>query len=259
MVTTFTPAIQDFDVAVALGVIRNTNGNAYVGTRSYGLNPAVTASSTGLWERGTPLIFTKEPQFVRVKAGGSVKDIAGQSGVEDVIVTGLDDNFNIVSHKLLTAGDAQSLQTPVKFWRPFAAFCDKCGTYGGTNDGEIIIENEDGQEVLVIASGQSFSNYGSFSTPKDHVAVVRDVTVEVGMRNVDVTIFIRPRFDTSGAPFGVTQAFRTFREITPGTHDVLKRPFVIGEKTDVFVNAMSSSGGPSTVSVATDIILVPSK
>ncbi len=259
MVNTFTPAVQDFDVAVALGVIRNTNGNAYSSLINYGLNRNVTQNTIGVWERGTPFIFTEEPQFIRIKAGGSANDTDGGSGAHDVIVIGLGESFDIETERLVAAGVNESPQSTKKFWRPFGAFCDRCGSYGGGNADEVVIENEDGDDVLVIAANQSFSNFGSFSVPGNHTAVIRDLDINVGKRDCNIELFVRPRFDLASTPFGVAQAFRKFDEVPPGSHPVIRRPVAIPEKTDIYINAMSSSGGPASVSISMDILLVPNK
>tara|TARA_R110000851_G_scaffold268071_2_gene420688 strand:+ start:17952 stop:18749 length:798 start_codon:yes stop_codon:yes gene_type:complete len=257
--------IADFDTALALGLVRNTNGNAYIPFPVHGSNPNVGTSAELISDTSAAPVFRDTQRFYNVAAGGNAVDGVGQIGAREVELTGIDTDGHLLSTTIKTAGVSQSSFTNVRFWRLFDARVTLNGLYGAFNLGDINIADEDGNDHLRITSRFSKAHHGQFAVPVDYTCLIRGLTFTIGIGDVvSCELYKRERLNgtTVGIDTGSLENLKAYQELPSGVHyfDLRGAPVVIAEWSDVWCNAKVIAGGVATaVAVDIDAILVPNK
>jgi len=205
---------------------------------------------------------------LRIKAGGSANDTAAGSGARSVTLQGLDENFELVTESLVTAGVSESASTTSTFTRLFRFFVGESGTYAsastGSHDGDIVIENSAGTEDWGTIDATDFpksqSEVGAYSVPLGKTAFVklRSLTIDSG-KTVDLSLFARSGIDQVAPPHDAMRTQSVVSGVsggsieTFGSVDVPFGPYDGG--TDIGFMAKVSSGTAS-VSVEFEVFLV---
>lgn len=175
---------------------------------------------------------------VRIKVGGDAADTAAGTGAREIEIQGIDENLDIATATIVTAGASASALTTTKFLRVFRALVTKAGS-GEINAGAIIIETEAGTELLTVAADLGQSQQAHHFTPRDHAAYIHHMRFSVPSSfDCDFRLYIRGPWDDA-AP-----ARRVIREY-PGVDttvdvDLSGLPLRIPPKYDFWIEAKGS-------------------
>lgn len=205
---------------------------------------------------------------LRVKAGGNANDTAAGSGARSVTVAGLDENFELASETVATAGASASSATTTTFTRLFLIDVATSGTYAssaaGSHAGDIVIEDGAGTQdwgtMDATAFPKSGSEIGAYTIPSGYTGFVklRDISIDSG-KTIDAIFFSRLNCDQTAAPYSAMRARSVITGVAGGSieafgqTDVPFGPFV--GPTDVGFMAKVSAGSAS-VSVEFEVILI---
>lgn len=152
---------------------------------------------------------------LRVKAGGHADDTANGTGAREVTVTVLDENFDLQTEAIATAGASASSATTVTATRLMFIEVTASGTYAtqsaGSHTNAIVIENGGGGTDWGTIDATDFpkgrSEIGFFSCPRNYTAHVflTDYSFDTG-KEVDLIFFSREGIDETAAPYSAMQA-----------------------------------------------------
>ena len=226
----------------------------------FGSNPDVgTGAYEHIWSNGGMYPWPEAAETVRVQAGGNAADTAAGAGAQKVMIEGLDENWDLASEELTLAGASASAATTTTFIRVNRAYVTDVGTYGAANTGAIIIENTTSTNVLAnIAAGLGSTQLGHYSVPANYNVYIKRFSLSVdASKPAAVRIFKRENADDVTTPFTGKRLVHVNNSVT-GNHDEnLETAFVLPEKSDVWFEALASSGGGATnVEVDFDIIAI---
>jgi len=135
-----------------------------------------TAVPNGSWEiisdLSGPVTFLSAADTVRVKAGGDAADDSAGAGARTIRVFGIDDSLNFVSEDITLAGASASASTTTLFWRVcFTTVLQPVGTYGGSNTGNITLEDTSATTNLdIILAGEGSSSKACYTVPTGKTA-----------------------------------------------------------------------------------------
>lgn len=204
---------QPFIQAVQLGKVRGYTavkkfGRATVGT-------TYTPVALGGNYR-TPLAAAATA--LRIKAGGNAADTAAGAGARAVTLVGLDENFQIATETVATAGASASAATSTTFTRLYRFWVSASGTYAtqaaGSHVGAITIENAAGTEdwgTIDAAATTGFpygqSDIGCISIPVGSRALILGAEIYAeASKTVDLILFTREGINETAAPFSAMRA-----------------------------------------------------
>lgn len=123
-----------------------------------------------VWPGGTRTLPTSALP-VRIKAGGTAADTAGGTGAKEIIVEGLDANYQPVSEAIATNGISASAATTAAFLRLDRAYVTKVGS-GGVNAGNITIEQTGGTVMNFIEANEGQTQMAALTVPAGSTMVV---------------------------------------------------------------------------------------
>lgn len=224
----------------------------------FGSNSAVGASSEDIWTPGGALVWPEAAETVRIKAGGNAADTAAGNGARSVTIEGLDENWDLASETVVTAGASASSPTTITFIRVFRAYVVTVGVYGAANTGAITIENTTSTDDLAqIAAGIGQTEMTHYTIAADKKGYLLGVNITIGGTDLAaVSMYQRPNADDVTVPF--TGAKRlVIRNVTQGAGPIAREvfaPIEFASKTDLWLMGVSS--GTSEVSADYDLILV---
>jgi hypothetical protein len=136
-----------------------------------------------------PTITAVEP--LRVRAGGNANDAIAGTGARKVELCFLDANYNEVIETLDLAGASASASTSVSATALIDAKVIEWGTFQGTNDGAIIIENETTNDPFgAIGVGVGRMQSALTVVPAGKTMYIQSITPAVGSGNTaDISLF----------------------------------------------------------------------
>lgn len=239
---------------------QSTGNSTYTGVHKFGSNIAVSTSYVLVAAQGGTYPWPTTAQTVRVKSGGNANDTAAGSGARTVTVVGLDQNFVQQSDTLTLAGASASAASTITFIRIFRAFVATCGTYTGSNTGDIQIENTSSAQVLgTLAAGFGQTQLSVYTVPLGYTAYLRNIFCQVSDGNsADVRMFQRLNADTVAAPFRPARIVWAVYDSAGLTDDLPAFMPSFAAKTDIWFDAKKITGsGNAAVSVSYDLTLAP--
>lgn len=244
---------EEFYLKVAKGEI-----SRHELVHKFGRNALVPNSSwAGVLSGGT-FNFLTAPTPVRIKAGGNVADNAGTTGVNQIHVEGLNSSGYAVSTTIDTNGSSASLVTTKSFWRVNRLHGFQTGVYGGTNTGNIVIENSTGgTDLIQINAGSGQSEYGAYTIPKDKTGYLMGVTAEVdASKAADIRLITRADITSTVAPYCPLRQRLYFDGVKGESNIRPKSPILsLAELTDIWFDA-NGGGAATEVSVDFEIVVV---
>lgn len=225
----------------------------------FGFNPDVGTSEVDIWTGLVQYVWPQAAEPLRIRAGGDLGDDVAGAGARTIHLQGLDDDFNVITAELDTAGAAQSAQTLLSFRRLLDAHVGDAGTYGGNNIGNVIIENTSGNMVGCIAAGLGKTQLSMFTVPKGHVGYIKRVGATVaGGKTGDLFLWERMGADVVAAPYSAKLMLATLPVLEGTASKVLQVPLKIPELTDVWWSAIAA-GNNTEIAATYDIEIFESQ
>lgn len=245
---------RDFYAEVASGLV-----DGYSIVHKFGRNTNV---ANGVWSFVDNLAHTVWPisaaTTVRVKAGNAA-DTADGAGAREITVVGLDENCDVQTETIATAGESASDATTVTFLRPYRAYVSSAGTYGGSNTAAVVIENGSGGTNLIrIDAGEGQTSFCAYTIPAGYTGLVTSFRAEVdASKAADIRLRTRDNADDSSVPVSAVRT-RMYFDGVKGSIDYepIGGVAVLGAKTDVWVEA-EGSGAITEVSASFSVLLRP--
>ncbi len=212
----------------------------------FGTNDAVgTGTFEDIWAAGGDYPWPTTAEPVRVRSGGNANDTAAGSGAQKVRVFGLNGDFEEINEELTLAGASESASSTQSFQRVYRAYVTDTGTYGGTNTGNILIENESSNQLLgQIMAGVGQTQLALYTMPKGRTGYILEFGFEIESgKPVDLEFFQRPAADVvSGSGM---QAPRILEHVISGTGNgeisFAGAPLVVAPKTDIWVRGKATA------------------
>jgi len=182
----------------------------------YGRNPNIGASSEAIWSVGGAYSgFLTSASLVRIASGGNAADDSSGAGARTVRIEGLDENWELYEETLTLAGASASASSSRSFVRIWRAVVDTCGTYGGTNTGDIDIETTGSVLLARIVAGESQTQMAVWTVPAGRRALLKAVGASVdSTQDIDITFWSRSNADQSVAPFGAARVRQYYAGVT---------------------------------------------
>jgi len=223
----------------------------------FGANDDVGATAEDIWTPGGTYTFPQAAETVRIKSGGNAADAAAGAGAREVTIVGLDENWNLVSEAVATAGASQSLATTATFIRVFRAYVSSVGTYGAANTGAIQIENTTSTTVLAyIGAGLGQTEMAIYTVPANKKAYLLGIEATVDTnQSADLRMWRREQADDVTVPFQAKRLVTRFLALGTAADRVIKALVEFPEKTDIWMDA-TSGGASSLVAASFDLVLV---
>lgn len=227
----------------------------------YGRNPSTSNGSyEGILQASSQFNFLTSATTVRVKAGGDANDTAVGTGAQAVTVEGLDDTGAFVSESIELAGASASSVTTALFWRVFRVYITsaRVGTYGGSNVGDIVIENgTGGTDLIQITAGEGQSQYGAYAIPLGKTGYLLSVNMQSeSSKASNFQMYTREGLTDFTTPFEPVRLKSTFDGVIGSTIFKPKSPInTLTELTDIWFEA-EGAGAISSVSIDFEILLV---
>lgn len=259
MPITIPERLGDFATAVALGTVRNTNGNPYVNVERFMHRESVSTTEEGLWNGPGDFFQPTAGHRVRIRAGGDAADAGNGAGARTVLVSGTDTTGAIVTDVLTTQGAAASDLSNVEFFRVNEIKVLTVGTYGGGNVGAVSLETQAGNLWLTIDILENVSHHGHIAIPTSHSAVLLGVMMHIESgKAVDFTIWARPNgYDVTGDDYSPAFVIRTFAQVDAGLYTIpFVNPRVLTPGADFWATAKTIAS-TSAASLLFEYRLVP--
>ncbi len=248
-----TSVANEFDLDVARGLQSDI-----VGFHSFSHNPDVdTQNWEMIWGPGGTYQWPTTLETIRVRAGGDVADSAGGTGARSIDITFLDTNWDVQVETLVLNGVNASLPTTIPCWRVGVLRVKDTGTYGGTNVGDITIENTTSLQALAFARiGFGRSEKSGYTVPKGFTAYIQRMQFALlADRQVSVRAMSRPHAEVMTAPYGPAVAWAHVDEIEVTQELNFTSYPRFTEKTDIWVEAIAN-GNDSTMTANYDLKIV---
>ena len=243
---------KDFLIEVQKG---NVDGHSIV--HKFGRNDTIP---NGSFEFVNLLGFTSwpitSPTTIRVKAGNAADSPSG-AGAQSIEVVGLDNSLNEIQITLPTNGTSAGAASTEQFWRVYRAWVHPTGTYGGSNTGDVIIENgSGGTDLIKIAAGEGQTQFAAWSVPLGKKAYILGGVISVDSnKSADIRLCKRESLDDTTTPYSAQRLVQYFDGVSglvpfqprsPGSSQPAG--------TDIWVEARGS-GGIAEVSVDLEILV----
>lgn len=227
---------------ISLGRVDGTSA-----LRKFGANASVGTTREDIWSVGGVYPWPIVAETVRIKAGGNVADTSAGSGARSVIVEGLDENWEVVTETLVTAGVNASASTSVAFHRVYRVTVASVGEYTGRNVGVITIENTTTNGVLAeIQAEYGQTQMTQYTVPAGKRALLfpPSITVDANQPS-NVRICQRRNADALIAPFSpVRIVFEV--DAFVGSKDFAEIfPTLLPAKTDVWAEGRAAAATAS--------------
>lgn len=221
--------------------------------RKFGRNFSVGTSDETVWTYSANWIPTQIASTIRVKAGGNANDTAAGTGARTISLIFLDDSWNEVTETLTLAGASASAVTSALCRRLISAKVVYVGTYHGSNEGDIIIEQTTGGAIMGnMDLGKGTTEQSIYTVPAGYTMYVTDIFVGVGQGNsADVHLVTVADADNVVAPFNAAQDIWGVEDYSGAQVFPFVTYLVFNEKTDVWFKAKKVTGG-GTAQVAVD-------
>ena len=234
----------DFDLAVSMGLI---DGFSHI--HKFGLNTAVGSAFETVWSMNAAYVYLAAATVLNVSSG-DVDDTAAGAGAQQIVVQGLDGNFNEISEYVELNG-----QTAVATKKAYFRVHRMMVTRGASNQGIVYIGTGG------PASGVPTTTYGAiplgygqtlqcfYTVPAGKTLYMYEFKASSGVsKNITVRICVRPQ----GAAFQTKDVMQIVEG--QGVNN-WKFPFKIPAGCDIEVQALAGAGGGSIEATFTGLVV----
>lgn len=223
----------------------------------FGFNPDVDNTLETVWAEGGLYSYLSSASVLKVSSS-SLDDSATGTGARQVIVSGLDADYNEISETVNLSGQT-AINTSNSFLRVNRIVVTSAGS-GGQNAGVIyagtgsISSGVPANKYATIAAGDNQTLMGLWTVPAGYTAYLlqTDVTVATTQNNKYATASVVARPDGE-----VFQVKDKFVQAEGSHHQRYNVPIKFAEKTDLELRCIGDSAGADiAVSGAMDIIYI---
>ena len=222
----------------------------------FGRNPA---SAAGAWEFLTAdglLNLPAAPLPVRYKAGGNAADDVAGLGLRNATIHGVDGDFRRISEVLATNGADVSAETSQSFLRVFEIDGGDVGARLVANTGAVIVENNAGVKLIEMPAGEGRSHHCHYTIPAGMTGYLQRWFVDVpSTKNVSFRLRMAVNNSATAVPYPCVRVIEVLDNVAGPYEEVWEIPFVIPEKTDIWVESNADTN-ESIADSEIDIILV---
>lgn len=204
-----------------------------------GLNQAVGGALEDCWPVGGTYPWIVTPSQLRIKAGGNANDTAAGSGARQVTLIGLDTTGSPLTQVLTTAGAAASSYSSSAFLRLNYAYVSSCGTYLGSNAGNIWIEDSGGNSVGIILAGNGGTEQPIYSVPLGHTLYLTRLQLSFTKDECAAYVRIREAITTKTAPVEASRAIWHNRGTDLTVVKDFRTYYPLPELTDIWSDGMT--------------------
>ena len=159
----------------------------------------------------------------------------------------MDENWEIATETLVTAGASASAATSTTFYRVYRVHVETSGTYTGSNTGIITIENTTSADVLAeIQAGYGQTQMTMYTIPAGKKALLYLPSITIGTNQRGNARFCkRENADTFSAPFSSPRVLFEADSFV-GSEDFLGAfPMLLPEKTDLWASGAADASTAS--------------
>lgn len=236
---------NDFYTEVAMG---NVPGKSI--DFMFGRNTNLGAAVEDLWETGGSLVYPTAGEQWEVLSS-SAADTAAGTGANAVAVVYLDTNYVIQQELIFLNGVTPVLTVAADIFRPKLLVTPIVGS-GGENAGTITARVAGGGAIRgTIIPGFNNNLDGFYTVPVDHSVYILWENLPVG-RNDGVEFRFRAR-TAVGGPFFTPMLSELFNSAITSNFGA---PIAFGERTDLRLTALTTTGGTSSVFWVLQLLLV---
>lgn len=213
----------------------------------FGANAAVGTTREDIWSAGGVYPWPTAAETIRIKAGGNVADTVDGNGARSITVTGLDENWEVATETIVTAGASASAVTTTTFMRVYRAFVAAAGVYTGANTGIISIENTTSTDVLAeIQVGYGQTQMSQFTIPVDVKALLYFPSITIGSNQLsNIRLCMRQDADIVTAPFSSLRVIAEADAFVGSRSFIDAFPVLIPEKTDIWGDGKAAANAAS--------------
>jgi hypothetical protein len=226
----------------------------------FGFSDVVTNTESDVWEVGGDYTgFFEQAQSVFVISGGNAQDSQAISGTGawTVIVQGLDDDFRPVADTLTLNGGTQSAVTSNSYRRVFRAYVDACGTYGGTNEGNITLAGTVASGTMArIVTGVGQTQQAVYCIPSGATGYLTQFHVDVaGTKAANIRLYQRSAAHDTSSPYIAKRLVMKMDDVTGHVmHELFSYPKFTGP-CDLWCSAEKTSAGTVEVTATFDLFI----
>lgn len=226
--------------------------------QKFGRNPDVgTGAFEHVWFEGGPYNWLTGSLPLRIQVGGNAADTAAGAGAREIIIEGLDGDWNEVTASLATNGASASADTSVNFVRVNRAYVSEVGTYSSGNTGDITIEtNPSGLVVANIEAGLGQTQLAHYSVPAGKTAYISKIRVDYSSnKDGSVRMLQRRQAHYVTSSIRSRRLLQAWDEFTGESLRDYESQIIVPEKSDTWFEAKANTTNGS-VDITFDIILV---
>ncbi len=219
-----------------------------------GHNEDLGTTEEDVQEQGGVLVFLEAAEIISIVSTSASDDIAGL-GARSVLVTGLDENFSLISEVVNLSG-LTSVNTTKEYIRINDFRVQDVGVYGNSNLGDVSASGFfDGTVQSFILSTEGIAHTTHYTVPKGTNIIITDITVSVETgKSVKTHLHSRNNADDTVVPVSPINTVKDLHGVA-GTAQVFNQGNLrFDEMTDVWFGAETSSGASSDLEVNYDFV-----
>lgn len=221
----------------------------------FGRNPDVSVTEEVIWDGGNGYVFLDAAETMSI-VSTSADDTNGGDGAWNLILYGLDDDFNEIFETVTLAGLTPVITTN-SYRRVYRAFILQSGIATATEDaniGDITITSTTTANIqaqITQHNGQTLMCV--WTVPSGYTAYITGISLNVGQGK---QCLFRAKFRncaTANCAFTTKYAIDIYQNTFFGE---LKVPLKVPEKTDVVITAQMSATPAATATASFGAILI---
>lgn len=238
---------NDFNYDISLGNYDNKKLEF-----KFGRNTSIGSAEEVVWDAGGNYTFLSTAEYINVSSTSS-SDANGDVGAWNVIINGLDENFNEQSETVVLDGTTP-VQTQKQYLRLFRAFVIESGNtsvIGGANQGDISFISDTTttlQAKILEHNGQTLM--AIYTVPAGKTALITGGTFAIGQGKECVFKGKFRNCSTENCVFSDKYSVELFESAFFATFPT---PLPVPEKTDIVITGQN---GATTVTASASFALV---
>ena len=213
--------------------------------REFGSNPSIGTTETYVGIVGGSAPYMPSSPVTVDAISTSVNDTSAGTGARQLMVTGLDSNWNLASEVLTMNGTSATAATTTSFYRVHSVYANAVGAYRGSNAGDITLRvSGGGTSIAVISAGIGGGQGTHYCVPAGKTLLVIEIHMVVDSLKTSNPIFWQaPNANDLTAPYsGAKRAVQRYTG-AGGMSDFSFNPSIaFPAYTDIWFTSTVTSG-----------------